>query len=261
MEEVCGANSTPKMAGTPEAGQDGSGMGAVAARGHLADPTPGRESKRLCPFFRPKADHRIDRGACVTEPPDAPGLSGELVARARAGDHEALRTLTEHAYPLVRRWALVRTGDPAEADDLTQDVLVQMIRRLGAYRGDSLFTTWLYAVTRNAAADRFRRDRRRAAAHDDLLVSGALVPRPAPRPDLAADQRLLAAVIRSFYEELPARQREVFDLSELQGLSSTEVSARLGIAPVSVRAHLFKARRALRARILSDHPELAEEWA
>ena len=66
-------------------------------------------------------------------------------------------------------------------------------------------------------------------------------------------------MVRTFFGELPPRQREVFDLADLQGLPSTEIAARLGIEPVSVRAHLFKARRALRARILEAHPLLAED--
>lgn len=60
------------------------------------------------------------------------------------------------AHPLVRRWALVHTGDSADADDLTQDVLVHMIRRLDRYGGRSAFTTWLYAVTRNTVRDHLR---------------------------------------------------------------------------------------------------------
>lgn len=53
-----------------------------------------------------------------------------LVDGARQGDGRALRALTVRAYPVVHRWALVHTGDPMEADDLTQDVLVQMIRKM-----------------------------------------------------------------------------------------------------------------------------------
>jgi len=61
------------------------------------------------------------------------------------------------------------------------------------------------------------------------------------------------------FRELPGRQREVFHLTEVEGLAATEVAERLGMNPVTVRAHLFRARRALRARILARHPELAED--
>jgi len=196
----------------------------------------------------------------VTEPSQAREIGPDLVEKAKSGDSEALRELASRAYPLVRRWALVRTGDPADADDLTQDVLVQVIQRLDTFHGSARFNTWLYTVTRNASTDWFRRSGRRRRALDDPRSVASLAPDPPPSPDLAPDQGLLARVIRAFFEELPKRQREVFDLAELQGLSSTEISERLGIEPVSVRASLFKARRTLRARILQNHPELAEEW-
>jgi RNA polymerase sigma-70 factor (ECF subfamily) len=83
---------------------------------------------------------------------------------------------------------------------------------------------------------------------------------PPPDPGDLADRSDLIGVVRTFFRELPPRQREVFDLGDLQGLPSVEIAERLGIEPVSVRAHLFKARRALRKRILEHHPELAEEW-
>ena len=61
-----------------------------------------------------------------------------------------------------------------------------------------------------------------------------------------------------FFEQLPGRQREIFDLVELQGLSGAEVSELLDIEAVSVRAHLFKARKRLRRLILQTSPELVE---
>jgi len=185
-------------------------------------------------------------------------IGPDLVAKARDGDTEALRALVSRALPVVRRWALVRTGDPTEADDLTQDVLVQVIQRLDAYGGTARFTTWLYSVTRNAAADRFRRQARRRRLEDDPRAPSELAPDPPAAPDDQADRSTVRAIVAVFFRELPPRQREVFDLADLQGLTSVEIAERLGIEPVSVRAHLFKARRTLRARILESHPELLE---
>ncbi len=187
------------------------------------------------------------------------GISRELIREAQDGDRAALRTLVTHAYPTVRRWALARTGDPTEADDLTQDVLVQVIRRLDSYRGTARFGTWLYALTRNAAIDRRRREGRRERARERPIVAAALGPRHPEPPDEALDRKRVGAVLRSFFEELPARQREVFDLADLQGFTSPEIAEMLGIEPVSVRAHLFKARRTLRRRIMDGHPDLMED--
>lgn len=193
-------------------------------------------------------------------PAHAEDIGPDLVSQARAGDPEALRTLVELAYPTVRRWALVHTGDRAAADDLTQEVMVTVIQRLDRFAGDARFTTWLYAVTRNAATDRARRASRRAAVLSDPVLYPEVAPRRPEDPSMRADRARIATVVRTFFEELPDRQREVFDLAELQGVPAAEIAERLGIEAVSVRAHLFKARRTLRARILMSHPELAEEW-
>lgn len=194
-------------------------------------------------------------------PAQADDIGPDLVRRARDGDPDALRTLVDGVYPTVRRWALVHTGNTAEADDLTQDVMVHVIQHLDSFAGTSRFTTWLYTVTRNAATDRLRRSGRRARKLEDPRLQAEVMPGSPDDPSAGADRSHIGGVIAAFFEELPERQREVFDLSELQGLPSPEIAERLGIEPVSVRAHLFKARRTLRERILAMHPELAEEWS
>jgi len=159
----------------------------------------------------------------------------------------------------VRRWALVQLGDPADTDDLTQDVLIQMIRKLDTFHGDARFESWLYSMTRNAASDRFRRERRSRRISDDPRAHLALLPTPSPDPSRQVEIRELEATLEGFFHVLPERQRRIFDLVELQGLTASEVAELVGIEPVSVRAHVFKARSALRARIMEERPEIAEE--
>lgn len=203
--------------------------------------------------------NRHDREEHVNPSSTAQELSLELVRRAQGGDTKALRALLKEAYPIVRRWALVRTGDPTEADDLTEDVLVQVMERLDAFQGAGRFTTWLYTVVRRAAADRFRRRaRRRTVERDHRTLVGLLGDHPAS-PHQTTEGAETLALVEPFFDLLPPRQREIFDLADLQGLTSTEIAHRLGIEAVSVRANLFKARRTLRERILARHPHLAGE--
>jgi RNA polymerase sigma-70 factor (ECF subfamily) len=204
-------------------------------------------------------EDRHDREAHLSRQPSAEELDHGLVRRAQTGDADALRDLVRLAYPLVRRWALVRTGDPTEADDLTQDVLVHVMQRLDGFQGAGRFTTWLYTVVRRAAADRFRRRSRRARLEGDPRAAMEVTPETPPDPDARTQTDESLGVIEAFFRRLPPRQREVFDLAELQGLTSPEIARRLGIEPVSVRANLFKARRALRAHVLAHHPHLAPE--
>lgn len=183
-----------------------------------------------------------------------------LPARAGSGDREARRELVEASYPLVRRWAFVRVGDDAEADDLTQDVMIRMLDRVHTWNQASLFESWLFAMVRNAATDRGRRRGRHRRFTEEVTLHVSVTPQPAPDPLRDVERAEQREALRTFFEELPTRQREVFDLVELQGLSAREAAEIMGVEAVSVRAHLFKARRTMRARLLEERPAIAEEY-
>jgi RNA polymerase sigma-70 factor (ECF subfamily) len=77
---------------------------------------------------------------------------------------------------------------------------------------------------------------------------------------VAFDENTLTSLVLKYFDELPARQREVFELSDIQGLSAPEVAERLGMKAVTVRANLFKARRTIRQCMLEHHSNLLEEY-
>ncbi len=184
-----------------------------------------------------------------------------LVQRAQAGDQQALNDLLRGCHQQVHRWALSLTADPDDADDVAQEVLFRVYRSIRQYRARSRFTTWLYKVTRNAALDLRRRTERRERLRtreyrDELRASETDPPDWIDGPHTSE----VADVVRSFFDELPERQREVFDLVDLQDVRPLEVSEMLGMNPSTVRAHLLRARRTIRKRILERHPELAQEY-
>lgn len=183
----------------------------------------------------------------------------DLLRRARSGERGALRDLLEQIQPLVRRWALARTGDPADADDLVQQVLVTVVRRIGSFRGDARFTSWLYRVVANAEVDRRRRARRAEGKEEEReMLQRAIATAAGPADTLDRD-RLIARVGACFLA-LGGRQREVFELCELEGRDSVEVGELLGVAPSTVRVTLLRARRAVREEILRTDPELVEAF-
>jgi RNA polymerase sigma-70 factor (ECF subfamily) len=198
----------------------------------------------------------VDDGAVVTEPRSQQDPSVDLVRRARAGEPVAVDELVRWCYPRVRRWALVRTGDADEADDVAQDVLAGLQERVRQFEGRSRFSTWLFRLTANAAGALARRQARRLR----------LLGRWSAEQGEDEEERRLAALhgetvarlVRTLLRELPERQRLVFDLADLQGFDAGEIAEMLEIDAATVRGHLMRARRVLRRRILEEQPELRE---
>lgn len=174
---------------------------------------------------------------------------------ARAGDAAALHELVRQARPRVFRWALVRTGDPDEAEDVAQEVSMTIVRRLDRFGGGS-FWAWLYRVTSNRAVDERRRSARSGGLPLTLVdEEGAGVADFRARDVMGAmaDAEVVAS-LRRFMGALSERQRAVLDLVDLQGHSAVEAASMLGIDPATARVHLLRARRALRARLIGEEP-------
>jgi RNA polymerase sigma-70 factor (ECF subfamily) len=183
-----------------------------------------------------------------------------LIGRAKNGDRAALRELLETVAPLVKRWALAHTGDPDAAADLCQDTLVQVLRKLGSFRGDSRFLTWLYSVTRNQALEEVRRRGRHERKMKRLRTETGRRSSDQPSGEASVDRERLGSLVQAFVTDLPRRQREVFQMADLQGMTSPEIGLVLGLSPGTVRVALLKARRSLRRKILEAHPEFVEEY-
>ena len=184
-------------------------------------------------------------------------IDAQLASLASAGDDTAFTALVTRFQPAVFRWSLIFARDPDEEEDITQEVFVRVHRRIRDYRSDGPLDAWLYRITRRTATQLRRKRGRRTR----LSLS------PAARPDRdvyttdpggRVDRQRAADVIAQLFSELPRRQREIFDLVDLQGISPAEVAERTGMKSVSVRANLFKARKALRESLLATHPAYGE---
>lgn len=187
---------------------------------------------------------------------------GELVEAARGGDEDAFARLVRACYDRIHRWAWVRTGDPDDADEVAQETLVRLHRSLGGYEGRSRFTTWLYRIVWSVAAE-LRRER----ARRDIKARRFWRHRRTVGPDERAsrlagrlDDAQAAELVRAFFRDLPDRQREAFDLVDLQGFDTVEAAEMMDLQPVTVRTHLLRARRSIRKKMLENHPELSEGY-
>jgi len=175
---------------------------------------------------------------------EAEGAVGEepaLVARALAGDQEALGLLVARYTGSVRRVTRAILGD---ADDAAQDGLLLALVRLDQHDRTRPFGPWLLRIVANAAIDRRRRRRvRQAVALDDNLAGGS------PLPDAEAERRALGERLRTALSELPERYRTALVLFDVEGYSHAEIAEILGVAPGTVRSAVFHARRRLRQQL------------
>ena len=183
-----------------------------------------------------------------------------LVRKAKDGDERSFETLVRRIYPRLRRWALVRAGGEDEADEVVQETLVRAYRSLGEFREEARFSTWLYRIARNVWLDLERSRRARNRRDDALGREREMQPGRGSRPDEALMEDEVAGLVRRFFRELPVRQREVFDLVDLQGYQPTEAAGMMEVSASTARVHLHRARKAIRRAILEHHPDLAREY-
>jgi RNA polymerase sigma-70 factor (ECF subfamily) len=171
-----------------------------------------------------------------------------LVHAAQHGDDAAFAALYDAHAGRVFALCLRLSADSASAEELVQDVFVRLWERLGSFRGESAFTTWLHRLAVNTVLERGRaghRRRLRVAIAADLSGMGETGPdAEAPRHDLALQLDLETAVAR-----LPAGARAVFVLHDVEGYQHGEIGEMLGIAEGTSKAHLFRARRLLRGML------------
>jgi RNA polymerase sigma-70 factor (ECF subfamily) len=154
-------------------------------------------------------------------------------------------------------------GNDTDAEDVTQDVFLLVVRKLDTFRGEAELTTWLHRVTVNAALDHrrsavWRRERPASATLDRLLAEGArAVPAraPQPGPERQALAREAQESIKEAVTSLPPSYRDVYVLAEVQRRAHAEVGALLGLPAATVKSRLHRARRRLRAALAAYFAE------
>lgn len=179
----------------------------------------------------------------------------DLLAAVAAGNRGAFATLFRRRRPDVYRFALHMTGEPAAADDVTQDVFIAVMRDAGRYeRGRSTVVAWLCGIARNHARRRLERDKRLVPFNVDgdegPIDIGAV--HPDQLSDLTRAEGLDA--LRRAVSSLPLGYREAVVACDLQELSYAEAAEALGCAVGTVRSRLHRGRALLASKLG------AKEW-
>ncbi len=150
------------------------------------------------------------------------------------------------------------TGNPAEAEDLTQEVFIQLIRKIDSFRGESKFTTWLHRLTVNQVLMHFRR-RNKRPDHMPAEIEFERESRVSV-PELS--QPLVERIVLdAALTQLPAGCRAVFLKFDVEGYKHAEIAELFGCSVGNSKSQLHKARRRLRRLLKLDWPVVRPQKA
>lgn len=184
-----------------------------------------------------------------------------ILDRAVAGDTHALDTVLRTIRPNVERQLLRYPVSDEDRRDLLQATLMQIVRRLGSFRAESSFSTWLFRVTANEALMLMRSRRRHRARVVEGLDWEELASLPAVNDstswqgDLGTSARQRDARVRTALSELPADYRDVVVAHYHMDLGLQEIADKLAISESAVRSRLHRARTRLRSLLERESVE------
>jgi len=183
-----------------------------------------------------------------------------LLSRLQAGDEQALSDLADEFGTKIYQLAFRYLRNKEDAEEVTQDVLFKVYRKVGEFRGDAALSSWIYRITFNAAMSRLRTaqyqrtqaEERREAANDSAAGEAARPSEVADWSDLA-DERVLRSQLRQRVMRailaLPAIYRAPVMLRDIQGMSTEEASAMLRVKDQTLKSRLHRGRLILRKQL------------
>jgi RNA polymerase sigma-70 factor (ECF subfamily) len=172
----------------------------------------------------------------------------DLCKMAAGGDLAAFELIYQRYHRRTYSLTLRMTSSQTEAEDLTQEVFIQLFRKVGSFRGDSAFSTWLHRLTINQVLMHFRRrsvKNEKTSESGDMpeqTVHGTSNPNRMPVVDRIALKKAIA--------ELPNGYKNVFVLHDVEGFEHEEVARMLGISVGTSKSQLHKARLKLRGLLV-----------
>ncbi len=180
----------------------------------------------------------------------------ELVVQAQAGDELAFTELVHRHESRVYTLALKMLRNSADAEDVMQETFISALHGLKAFRAEATFATWLYRIAYNATLMKLRKPAATVSLDDTLEGDESVMPRElmdwTHDPEAEALNRETRHAMQAAVDTLSAPLRSVFVLRDMDGLSTEETAAVLGVSSEVVKTRLHRARMILRNE-LSDY--------
>jgi RNA polymerase sigma-70 factor, ECF subfamily len=186
----------------------------------------------------------------------------EAIERAKQGDAEAFETLYDLHRRRVYSLCLRMTANTAEAEDLTQEAFLQLFRKIGTFRGESAFSTWLHRMAVNVVLMRLRKKGLPLVPLEDTVETEE----EGPKKELGAPDAVLAGSVdrmelQRAVEALPPGYRSIFVLHDVEGYEHNEIASLVGCSIGNSKSQLHKARMKLRELLKTSRAEKAiEPW-
>jgi RNA polymerase sigma-70 factor, ECF subfamily len=187
------------------------------------------------------------------------GISeAEAIVRAKQGDAEAFECLYNLHKRRVYSLCLRMTANTAAAEDLTQEAFLQLFRKIGTFRGESAFSTWLHRMAVNVVLMQLRKKGLPVVPLEDSVESED----ETPRKELGATDASLASSLdrlqlRRAVEALPPGYRRIFLLHDVEGYEHNEIAEMVGCSIGNSKSQLHKARMKLRDLLKTSRAEKA----
>lgn len=183
--------------------------------------------------------------AAKTLPSDA-----DLIERALAKENAAWELLVARFRRRVFHIAYKFTGKHDQAEDLTQEIFLKLLRSLDKFNRDADFSTWLGSVARNYCIDHYRASKREKEVVVEDLVAFDLAPSSFGNPHKTLEDQDRRGLLRRGLLELPAKLRQAVVLRDLQGLSYQEMAAELQLPEGTVKSRINRGREELMRLLL-----------
>jgi RNA polymerase sigma factor (sigma-70 family) len=178
----------------------------------------------------------------------------ELIERLKQGDESAFKQIVESTQGLVYNTALGIVQNPEDAEDVAQEVFVQLYESINSFKGESKLSTWLYRVTISKSMDHLRKKKRKKrfafvqslfGANDQLIHD----PPDFVHPGVSFDNKEKSKELFKAIDKLPEKQKVAFTLNRIEGLSYQEISDIMKLTVASVESLLHRARKNLRRNL------------
>jgi RNA polymerase sigma-70 factor (ECF subfamily) len=218
--------------------------------------------------YNVKIFSRISRGAAgkgnLTDPVQRPGPDSDeaaLIERAKQGDAYAFQALYDKHKRRVYSLCLRMTSNTAEAEDLTQEAFLQLYRKIGTFRGESAFSTWLHRLSVNVVLMHLRKKSLPVVSLEETTQPGE---EDTPKKDFGAEDLALAGSIdrlqlQKAVADLPPGYRTIFVLHDVEGYEHNEIATIVGCSIGNSKSQLHKARMKLRDLLRMNRAEKAEK--